>query len=76
MKIAYNNFLQSKRKTKATYKIIQKSKIYNVDEMKYTDNQALPDLQKLLSVLSLEERACMVLCYSHGYSHPEISTMI
>jgi RNA polymerase sigma-70 factor (ECF subfamily) len=76
MKIAYTNFLQSKRKTKAMAKILQESKNNSIEEVHYTDSQALPDLQKLLSISSLDERACMVLCYSHGYSHTEISTLI
>jgi RNA polymerase sigma factor (sigma-70 family) len=75
MKIAYTHFLQYLRKAKARNKIIQESKIYKIEEVQTTDNHALPDLQKLLTVLSLEEKACMVLCYSHGYSHTEISTI-
>ena len=68
MKIAYTHFLQYLRKAKARNKIIE--------EVQYIDNHALPDLKKLLTVLSQEEKACMVLCYSHGYSHTEISTII
>lgn len=38
--------------------------------------QAQPDLDRLLTVLSVEERACMLLCYNEGYSHAEASDLL
>ncbi|MDC0598411.1 RNA polymerase sigma factor [Gammaproteobacteria bacterium] len=76
IKIAYTNFLQSKRKEKSTGNLLNEIEAYGTKNESYCINQELPDLHKLLSILSLHEKACMVLCYSHGYSHDEISNII
>lgn len=36
----------------------------------------VPDLDRLLAVLTSEQRACMLLCFSHGYSHTEASALL
>lgn len=38
--------------------------------------QAQLDLDRLLTVLSVEESACMLLCYNEGYSHAEASDLL
>jgi len=37
------------------------------------EESAATDLQRMLSILSEEERAAMVLCYAQGMSHGEAS---
>lgn len=76
MKIAYTSFLQFKRKQKSQDNLLKQIETLDIKQGQYSDNQVLPDLQTLLDILSLEEKACMVLCYSFGYSHSEISAML
>ena len=75
LKVAYTTFLQSKRKSKRYAEILQsaghvadqesRSQVAPVDE--------LTDLDKFLAVLTMEERAVMVMSYACGLSHREIS---
>lgn len=75
LKVAYTTFLQSKRKSKRYAEILDNAKHQKaalsgghaslVDE--------LPDLERLLAVLSDGERAIMIMSYSCGLSHREIS---
>jgi len=75
LKIAYTTFLQSKRKSKRYAEILDEaghvaeaeSKLYSVQPDEVTD------LDKLLAVLTEEERAIMVMSYACGLSHREIS---
>jgi len=75
LKIAYTTFLQSKRKSKRYAEILDQvghvaeaeSKLYTVQPDEVTD------LDKLLAVLTDEERAIMVMSYACGLSHREIS---
>ena len=75
LKIAYTTFLQSKRKSKRYAEILQEvghateaeSRSYSVQAEEVTD------LDKLLAVLTEEERAIMVMSYACGLSHREIS---
>ena len=75
LKIAYTTFLQSKRKSKRYAEILEgvghkseaESRMYTVQPDEVTD------LEKLLAVLSDEERAIMVMSYACGLSHREIS---
>ena len=75
LKIAYTTFLQSKRKSKRYAEILAEvghkseaeSRMYTVQPDEVTD------LEKLLAVLSDEERAIMVMSYACGLSHREIS---
>ena len=75
LKIAYTTFLQSKRKSKRYAEILDdvghvaeaESRNYSVQPDEVTD------LDKLLAVLTEEERAIMVMSYACGLSHREIS---
>jgi RNA polymerase sigma-70 factor (ECF subfamily) len=75
LKVAYTTFLQSKRKSKRYAEILEQvghaaetgGQSYSVQHDEVTD------LDKLLAVLSDEERAIMVMSYACGLSHREIS---
>jgi len=75
LKVAYTTFLQSKRRSKRYAEILEeaayvaetKSRSYN----QQTDE--VSDLDKLLAVLTEEERAIVVMSYACGLSHREIS---
>ena len=75
LKIAYTTFLQSKRKSKRYAEILQEVGHIAEAESKSYAVQAdeVTDLDKLLAVLSEEERAVMVMSYACGLSHREIS---
>jgi RNA polymerase sigma-70 factor (ECF subfamily) len=74
LKVAYTTFLQSKRKSKRYAEILEsagrvadqeeRSTVQPVDEVM--------DLDKYLAVLTIEERAIMVMSYACGLSHREI----
>ena len=74
LKVAYTTFLQSKRKSKRYAEILEQAGHATEIEDR---NQSLPadevtDLDKLLAVLTEEERAIMVMSYACGLSHREI----
>lgn len=71
LSIAYRAFLQSRRRHKRETELLRREEVLAVKEQA-SHNQAVPDLERLLAVLNPQERACMLLCYSHGYSHGEI----
>ncbi len=75
LKIAYTTFLQSKRKSKRYAEILQE--VGHVTEAESRSYAVQPDevtdLDKLLAVLTEEERAIMVMSYACGLSHREIS---
>jgi len=75
LKIAYTTFLQSKRKSKRYAEILEQ--VGHVAEAESRSYSApvdeVTDLEKLLAVLSDEERAIMVMSYACGLSHREIS---
>ncbi len=75
LKIAYTTFLQSKRKSKRYAEILDEVGHVAVAESKAYAVQAdeVTDLDKLLAVLTEEERAIMVMSYACGLSHREIS---
>jgi RNA polymerase sigma-70 factor (ECF subfamily) len=75
LKVAYTTFLQSKRKSKRYGEILEQ--VGQVAELQER-HQSMPsdevsDLDKLLAVLTEEERAVMVMSYACGLSHREIS---
>ena len=75
LKIAYTTFLQSKRKSKRYMEILEQ-----VGHAARTEGRSFSlqpdeagDVDKLLAVLTDEERAIFVMSYALGLSHREIS---
>lgn len=75
LKVAYTTFLQSKRKSKRYAEILQEAAyVAEVQTQGYTvPTEEVSDLDKLLAVLTDDERAIMVMSYALGLSHREIS---
>lgn len=75
LKVAYTTFLQSKRKSKRYAQILEEAgHVADQQSRAYTvPTEEISDLDKLLSVLSEDERAIMVMSYACGLSHREIS---
>ena len=75
LKVAYTTFLQSKRKSKRYAEILEEAGHVTEIEDRHHSVQAdeVGDLEKLLAVLTEEERAIMVMSYACGLSHREIS---
>lgn len=75
LKIAYTTFLQSRRRSKRYTQVLETvGHVAETDARRYTqDADETPDVDKLLAVLSAEERAIMVMSYACGLSHREIS---
>jgi RNA polymerase sigma-70 factor (ECF subfamily) len=74
LKVAYTTFLQSKRKSKRYAEVLDEAgHVADLESRSYTeDAQEVSDLDKLLGVLTEEERAIMVMSYACGLSHREI----
>ena len=76
MKLAYNTFLQSRRGDKRDQRLVEavgSNQALMNTEFGSSLASELPDLPKMLSVLSDHERHAMVLCYAFGLSHGEAS---
>ncbi len=75
LKVAYTTFLQSKRKSKRYAEILdQAGQVADIESRGYTAPvDEVSDLDKLLAVLTEEERVIMVMSYACGLSHREIS---
>ncbi len=73
--MAYTTFLQSKRKSKRYAEILEEAgHVADAESRAYTSPQdEVSDLDKLLAVLTEEERVIMVMSYACGLSHREIS---
>jgi RNA polymerase sigma-70 factor (ECF subfamily) len=74
LKVAYTTFLQSRRKSKRYAEILAEAGHVTEIEERHQSLQAdeVGDLEKLLAVLTDEERAIMVMSYACGLSHREI----
>jgi len=74
LKVAYTTFLQSKRKSKRYSEVLDEvGHVAEQQSRSYTqDDNEVSDLDKLLAVLTEEERAIMVMSYACGLSHREI----
>lgn len=74
LKVAYTTFLQSKRKAKRYAQVLDEAgHVADLESRSYTqDQEEISDLDKLLAVLTEEERAIMVMSYACGLSHREI----
>ena len=75
LKVAYTTFLQSKRRSRRYAEILEEiGNVADVQGTSYTRPQEeVGDLDKLLAVLSEQERAVMIMSYACGLSHREIS---
>jgi len=75
LKVAYTTFLQSKRKSKRYTEVLEQAgHVADAESRGYTSPQdEVSDLDKLLAVLTEEERVIMVMSYACGLSHREIS---
>ena len=75
LKVAYTTFLQSKRKSKRYAEIlVEAGHVADAESRSYVvPSDEVTDLDKLLAVLTEEERAVMVMSYACGLSHREIS---
>lgn len=74
LKVAYTTFLQSKRRSSRYDEILQEAR-HETDTATVRHagvTEELGDLDKLLAVLTEEERAVMILSYACGLSHREI----
>jgi RNA polymerase sigma factor (sigma-70 family) len=74
LKVAYTTFLQSRRKSKRYAEILEEAGHVTEIEERHQSLQSdeVSDLEKLLAVLTGEERAIMVMSYACGLSHREI----
>ena len=75
LKVAYTTFLQSKRRSKRYAEILQEiGHAAETEQRSLSHNsEEVSDLDKLLAVLSEDERAVMIMSYACGLSHREIS---
>jgi RNA polymerase sigma-70 factor (ECF subfamily) len=74
LKVAYTTFLQSKRKSKRYAEVMDEvGHVAELESRNHTQSaEETADLDKLLAVLTQEERAIMVMSYACGLSHREI----
>ena len=74
LKVAYTTFLQSKRKSKRYAEVLEEAgHVADLESKSYTrDREEVSDLDRLLAVLTEEERAIMIMSYACGLSHREI----
>jgi RNA polymerase sigma factor (sigma-70 family) len=74
LKVAYTTFLQSKRKSKRYAEVLDEAGyVAQTESRSYTQiSNEVSDLDKLLAVLTEEERAIMIMSYACGLSHREI----
>ncbi len=72
MKVAYTTFLQSKRRSRRYDEILVEVGRSSQASFEQTDAADVNDLDRLLAVLSEEERAVMIMSYALGMSHREI----
>ena len=78
MKIAYYEFLQSRRASGRRERFMER--LANEQEPVQQDQtdaarDAALDLRRTLAILSRRERAVVVLNYAYGYSHGEMSEL-
>jgi RNA polymerase sigma-70 factor (ECF subfamily) len=76
MKVAYNAFLEEQRGARLRTRIAATVSGLQGDEPAAGGGDEWPDLERMLAVLSADERLALVLCYAHGLSHSEIAEVI
>lgn len=78
MKIAYTEFLMDHRRARGVQRLAAAVAAQPAEWQAHDAagiEEAAADLDRMLAVLSEEERAVMVLCYAHGMSHGEASAV-
>ena len=76
MTIAYNTFLEERRgERRRTHFAAAMSEAHD-EEPAAAGGDEWPDVEKMLAVLSADERLTLVLCYAHGLSHSEVAEVI
>lgn len=78
MKIAYTEFLMAHRRTKGEQRLAAAVEAEIVEPPVHDPvgaESAATDLQRMLAVLTEDERVAMVLCYAGGMSHGEASAI-
>ena len=78
MKIAYNMFLQSRRRRGREMRLadaLGREHLAAASHGTPSPDAALADLPRMLAALTREERIAMVLCYAYGMSHREIAEL-
>ncbi len=76
MKIAYNMFLQSRRRQGREARLadaLGREHLAAESHVTRSPDAGVADLPRMLAALTGEERIAMVLCYAFGMSHREIS---
>lgn len=75
LKIAYTTFLQSRRRARRFSEILSDVEYVAETESKsYSqDVDEAPDIEKLLAILTVEDRAIFIMSYACELSHREIS---
>lgn len=79
MKIAYNMFLQSRRRQGREARLadaLGREHLAAESHVARNHDGGVADLPRMLAALSEEERIAMVLCYAYGMSHREIAELI
>jgi len=76
MKVAYNTFLEQRRSDRTRTRIEAEVSRARAEEEGAAGGDEWPDLERMLAVLSADERLALVLCYAHGLSHSEIADVI
>ena len=75
LKIAYTTFLQSRRRVRRYSQVLDDAAyIAATESTRYTQGiDETPDVDKMLAILTAEERAIVIMSYACGLSHREIS---
>jgi RNA polymerase sigma-70 factor, ECF subfamily len=75
MRIAYNAFLEECRGDRVRTRVAAAASAADAEPIAAGGDE-WPDLERMLAVLSAEERLTLVLCYAHGLSHSEVADVI
>jgi RNA polymerase sigma-70 factor (ECF subfamily) len=73
MKIAFNCFLQARRKPDYGPAVAFPEREVGDVVVPFLES---PDVEKMLAVLAPDERHVMILCYAHGMSHGDASEVL
>lgn len=76
LRIAYSCFLQHMRKHRSEAALQERVARLAPAQDHTLPHDESPDAVRMLALLNVEERACMLLFYGHGYSHSEISELL
>jgi RNA polymerase sigma-70 factor (ECF subfamily) len=72
MKIAFNSFLQARRRPDYGAAVEPTEREHEV----VVPFLEASDVERMLAVLGTDERHVMILCYAHGLSHGEVSEVL